>query len=632
MKKEFDINNDLEYLTKDTDRNLNLIISEMTLVMEKDNENILLLQKQVWFQRMLNTVFGRNTVSMEEIVQNYEKIDLYILLILDILIDKNSVNNDLVIGLKNKLSKLYASQEETRETIGELIKKLEQKNESENAYTVIEKINEGEYNPNNKFLSINIIMSQLKLEDVKDNLKMKDLLEMLEKHSLIGHEEILFSNLLEELLKASEEEAGVFELFYGNIREEYIAQIIEEVMYSYYTLPNKVRKMKNKRLIVQGILEKNEIDLEYEISIFELLEMLKEAYIENIIQVEIEDMSSKYKEMQAVVEEYVDKATKLIKIVGNMVDSWNINDVDLENHVICREYSDFMIGVVDNLNINSYIGKSILDSLDNIVFWSQNIFFKYSYLRIEKFYNPILVEETTVGNNITISDNDGMKTLSETYREMLNTLFYGENSIYKREGYEFENLKYVDDVISFYDCYSIHALYLQMFLSLYEKIFEKILFEANENTELLEYIYELCEKFSIEYIEDYEKMFIRKETLDRPYIEFAYDEYGNWMENRGKAVASLTLKDYSSNTILVRCKNISQEHYTVSYEIIENEWWELEDASTMKTGKFVDVKWGEWINKDEIELILTKNNDKKIASLKIKVYVKEEPMAVGYIE
>ena len=133
MKKEFDTNNDLEYLMQDTDRNLNLIISEMTLVMEKDNENILLLQKQVWFQRMLNTVFGRNTVSMEEIVQNYEKIDLYILQILDILIDKNSVKKDLIIGLKNKLSKLYASQEENKETIGELIKKLEQKNESKNA-------------------------------------------------------------------------------------------------------------------------------------------------------------------------------------------------------------------------------------------------------------------------------------------------------------------------------------------------------------------------------------------------------------------------------------------------------------------------------------------------------------------
>lgn len=631
MKKEFDTNNDLEYLMQDTDRNLNLIISEMTLVMEKDNENILLLQKQVWFQRMLNTVFGRNTVSMEEIVQNYEKIDLYILQILDILIDKNSVNKDLIIGLKNKLSKLYASQEENKETIGELIKKLEQKNESKNAYTVIDKIDKGKYELNNKFLSINRIMSQLKLEDVKDNLKMKDLLEMLEKHSLIGHEEILFSNLLEELLKASEEEAGIFELFYGNIREEYIAQIIEEVMYSYYTLPNKVRKMKNKRLIVQGVLEKNEIDLEYEISIFELYEMLKEAYIENIVQVEIEDVSSKYKEMQAVVEEYVDKATKLIKIVGNMVDSWNIKDVDLENHVICREYSDFMMRVVDNLNINSYIGKSILNSLENIVFWSQNLFFKYPYLRIAKFYNPILEEETTVGNNITISDDDEMKTLSETYREMLNTLFYGENAIYKREGYEFENLKYVGDFISFYDCYSIHALYLKMFLALYKKIYEKILFEANENRELLEYIYELCEKFSIEYIEDYEKMFIRKETLDRPYIEFAYDWSGISTEERGEASVSFSLEDYSSHTILVRCKNISHEHYTVSYEIIENEWMEFENGSCKK-GKFVDVKWGRWTNKDETELILTKNNDKQLGYLKIKVYVKEEPMAVGYIK
>lgn len=229
MNEQLITNEDLHYLAEESNENLNMILAGMTLVMEENNNKISLLENQTWFQRMTKTISGKNKMTQEEIARNHDKINLYISQAMGELFNRNCIDHELILGLGNKVNELYASQIEIKQIIGAFAQKLNEKIISiDNFHMLIEELNQGIFDKMNKFVAIDKIMSQMDYRTVTDERKMDILKRALEERKILNHEEILFSHMLESLLSLSEQEAGILGLYFGNIRGEYTAEIIEK--------------------------------------------------------------------------------------------------------------------------------------------------------------------------------------------------------------------------------------------------------------------------------------------------------------------------------------------------------------------------------------------------------------------
>ena len=209
-----------------------------------------------------------------------------------------------------------------------------------------------------------------------------DIIRAMREQRIIEDEEIPFCLMLEETLKLREAEAGVLALFFSNIRDEYIAEIAEKTIYAYYMLPEKIRKMKSKRSIVESVLKDNDIDVEYSISTEEMCETLIQAYIDNIFEVAIEEQKNEENERREYISDYVDDSMNLLILLCDMVGTWEAKNGELNTNKSRKEYAEFMNSLIDNLDRNSYIGSSIITNLNNMTFFAQNIFSKYNDLRI----------------------------------------------------------------------------------------------------------------------------------------------------------------------------------------------------------------------------------------------------------
>ena len=71
------------------------------------------------------------------------------------------------------------------------------------------------------------------------------------------------------------------------------------------------------------------------------------------------------------------------------------------------------------------------------------------------------------------------------------------------------------------------------------------------------------------------------------------------------------------------------DSFSVNRKIIENEYFDFE---TYESHKYVDVEWGEWVDHNVLELKLSKYNDNKMGTIKIKITIVEDPSIVAFIQ
>lgn len=650
-------NDDLQYLASMSNENLNMILSEMTLLMEENNDNIHMLENQNWFQRMSMTISGKNKMVQQDIAHNHDKINLYVTEALGELYSKNCIDHEIILGLGNKVNELYEKQVEIKQIIGAFAQKLNQKIESiDNYHMLIEEVNQGIYSNQGSFVSISKIMSQLDLRTVKDNRKMEILIRAMKEQNIITNQEIPFCLMLEEILKLSEAEAGILALFFGNIRDEYISEIAEKIIYAYYTLPEKTRKMKSKKSIVERVLKDNDIDLEYSISSQDMCETLVQAYIDNIYEAAIEEQKNEEDAKREYITDYIDNSMKLLVLLRDMVETWEAKNGELNTHSSRKEYADFMSSLIDNLDRNSYIGNSIITNLNNMTFFVQNIFSKHNELRINKVTNEDVkafaecfaeddYDENELSQNVnrnvaielpiynleTNTSESKYQTVTEYFLEFTKNMFDNPTVGRTKQLYSLQTLESLAEDFpdpSNYTSFGLSFLHMKTYTALYNTFFNKLTKEL-EDKSFLEEAFNLCKRFPVEYNYDYNDILMRYINFESiPHIELEYNSYGIKEKSIGYANLGI-LNDYETTTIIVRFVNVNIDNYTANYHVIENNYL---DISTWNSYKYVDVEWGEWVESNALELKITKNNSSNLGTLKIRVSVKQNPDIVAYIE
>lgn len=166
---------------------------------------------------------------------------------------------------------------------------------------------------------------------------------------------------------------------------------------------------------------------------------------------------------------------------------------------------------------------------------------------------------------------------------------------------------------------------MEKYVALYHTFFVNILYNL-DNDDFLEEIYKLTQRFPVVCDEQYVDILVRDTEHYGPYIEFEYPEFGHTSSSIGYASLGY-IKNYSTTVVLVKLRNLGIKQYTVNFSTIDNSYV---DFDTWTSHKYIDIKWGDWIDEDVIELKIIKNHS-ELGSAKIKIMVRENPNIVGFL-
>ena len=635
MENQIVPNNDIQFLASRSNQNLNVIIAGMTDLMEENDAKVAMLENQDWFQRMSYTITGQNKMTQREIQQNHDKINLYVTQALGELYNQNCINHEIILGLGNRINELYASQVEIKQMIGAFAQKLNEKIESIDSYhMLVTEVNQGVYRNKNKFVSLCQIMSQLDLRTVKDDRKMNILIRTMEEQEILKENRVTILNVLKELLEVSDNEAGMLMLFLGNIRSDMLANVMEQTLYAYYTVPEMIRPNINKNSIVENILSENSIDSSNAFSTYDLCVTLIDAYVNNIFEVAIEQQRNEEEEKKNYISEYLNNAFEFLSIITSMSKTWDANFGELNNEGDRIEYADFLINVIENIDFNSYIGNSIIENLNSITCFIQAVFAKIGDLRIKEVKDGGETSAKVNRNAAIWLEFDGAyMTISEYYKKHVTNTFFQYDTGNTKDAYSLD--KMLDEngfpTYSTFQNFGTNFSYMRFYKSMWVDIHSMILDKINNN-EFVDEIYNICEIYPLEIDDEYEEIFIKKVDESKPHIEFIYKSvFGKKIEKKISYMdigLELMFKEYDKIEVGINVRNLHRDGgITITRQIIENSYF---DFGSMSTYKYVDVEWGD-SDKYDFQLIISKNNNERFGNLKMKVYIKDYPDIVGYM-
>lgn len=632
MENQIVPNNDIQFLASRSNQNLNVIIAGMTDLMEENDAKVAMLENQDWFQRMSYTITGQNKMTQREIQQNHDKINLYVTQALGELYNQNCINHEIILGLGNRINELYASQVEIKQIIGAFAQKLNEKIESIDSYHIlVTEVNQGVYRNKNKFVSLCQIMSQLDLRTVKDDRKMNIIIRAMEEQEILKENRVTILNVLKELLEVSDNEAGMLMIFLGNIRSDMLANVMEQTLYAYYTVPEMIRPNINKNSIVENILAENSIDSSNAFSTYDLCVTLIDAYVNNIFEVAIEQQKNEEEEKKEYIEEYLNKADNFIYTICNMVETWVPKHGELNTPVGRRQYSRFLSKLVDTLDLNSYSGSDILDNIDIVISFIKKITSVFNDIRVESIHynNGDVKVYRNMSLEVPITEPPKYMNIKEYYTKSVEDAFFSADGGNNRQEYNSSDFVDGDGFHNMLPLLPIgfSFMFIDRFYKVFEEYFSRIRDKACDSGYIDE-VYNICSMFPLEIGEDFDVNLYRYDDGSEPYIEFSYiDAYGNLQEGDGNISLELNSIKYDSISLGINIKNFNVNHgITIIREIIKNsavddDWIEHQ---------YVDVDWGESTDND-FELVISKYNDYSWGTLKIKVYIKEYPDIVGYI-
>ena len=628
---EYLTNEDLSFLSQQSQNKMNMIVFGMTALMDETNDRVHQLESQTWFQRMSNTITGKNKMTVNEIANNRDKINVYLSEAISCLYDQNKINENIILGLGNRLNELYAQQIEIKQMIGAFVTKLNQKIISiDNFHMLTEEINQGVYSAQTPIVSICRIVSQLDARTIHDSRKMEILLRAMEQNGLLSDEEVLFSTFLQELLTVSESDSGVIAMMFENAKEDYMTEIALQTVCQYYLLPDKVRKMKSKKAVVESVLRSNEIDLECEISTKEYYESLIECLTNNILMAEAQDEELENKSKYEKVENYFDEALEFVEFINDMVSSWNINSNELHTAEIRNDYSELVSEVKKFCSGSTLSGTQFFATLNNL-----ESFIQASCRLIGK--NIVKTKFDHALNNVSkdergciFCDENGIITSDGNYYSL--SKYVNENitsraiEAFKNYDQLLESKKY--DLIGLSLIFTITAPFLSYsFKFLLESCLKPCIDECVENnSEKINDFFALTEQYPIIFDVDENWDLIRSEVviLD-PYISFEYKD--RWVEHDDANHTSFDMGNSLNELTVVIHFNNMEKLGTIHYSILENA---AHNWSFVEQNKF-KVSWGNWVGSHACELNF-KQLTTDFGSIKVKVWADCNPDCEGIIE
>ncbi|WP_027216359.1 hypothetical protein [Butyrivibrio fibrisolvens] len=506
---------DYSSITSEPQEKINMIMAGMTSLMDDTNQKVSLLEGQPWFERMCNTITGKNKMTLDEIAANRDKVNGYLSEAISALYDQNMIDHNIMLGLGNKINSLYASQVELKQMLGAFVNKLNQKIISiDNFHMLTEEINQHVYTSENRMASICMIVSQLDGRTVNDQRKMDILMRAMEQNGIIVDEEQSFVDFLTDLLSINDSDAGVVAMMLDNSKDEYIVEVANDIIREYYFLPEKIRKMKSKKAIVESILTDKQIDLGYTLASSEIYKTLVGTIANNIVlseQAAVEDqLRNKYNNLIQYLDD-VKKATLGIARICKYI----FMDA---REVYCKrdEYNAFLESAKVNCCPGSLYRKKMKETIYSFETFLQVVYEKYPTLFVQERGDEFVPWKKELQLAWTESSfSEGIDTFLQLIYDFCLKIENEQGGILNYTN-DFENFK-ISWGMNFDALIWLPFQYLDNNMDFLKKVFVETI---GDNYSEYSYIYDLVERYSFDKEYDYYLPYIN----EIPKITYTFED------------------------------------------------------------------------------------------------------------
>lgn len=274
---------DIQYLASQSSGRLNMIIAGMTELINTNSQKVEMLENQDWFQRMINSITGKNKATKEEIQRNHEKINLYVSQALAELYEQQCIDRKIMMSLGNQLNEIYAEHLQLKQMLGMFVCRLNEKIESvDNFHILNTEIEQGVYNANSKIVAICSILSQLDNRSIKEARKIDIIRRSMEQQGILNDEEKILGDHLVEIAELPVEDVGLVYSEMNTIRTNFIANLISNTIEAYHFLPDIKRRTKKKQAVVQNVVQQEDFDFDAPLSTSVIWQELIDSKIEMV--------------------------------------------------------------------------------------------------------------------------------------------------------------------------------------------------------------------------------------------------------------------------------------------------------------------------------------------------------------
>lgn len=306
---------DIRFLAQQQDYEVDIMVGQMTTLMQNitnlqndTDDKVKQLESQGWFKRMTNTLFGKNKATKQEIQKNNDKVVTYISQSVSQLYQMNLINERVICSLGNRMNEVYAQvtemyneqlnmkaqiseimaiQQQTLETMGAFVTKLNEKIESiDNFHMLISEVQNGMYYNSSKLYNLCSILSQLDRRQMEDGRKMSLLRDTMEKTGIITYDEVTVFQCLQKIIALPQEKVGLIYLELCNFRNSFPANLFADMIESYHFLSKMEKMSKKKETIIQRVLDKYELDSDAVFSVADIAESFFENKQSSLVSID----------------------------------------------------------------------------------------------------------------------------------------------------------------------------------------------------------------------------------------------------------------------------------------------------------------------------------------------------------
>ena len=262
---------DINYLSQQSSDRINMILAGMTALMNDTNSKVSAMESQNWFKRMVRTVTGKNKMTQAEIEQNHDKLNAYMSEAIAELYNRNCIDSKVMISLGIQINELYIEHVQLKQMLGAFINKLNEKIDSvDNFHMLTTEIEQGVYTSTSPIIAVCKVISQFDNRILSDNRKLDIIKRDLVEQGILNNNKQKLRDYINSIISISIEEVGQIYLELGTIKENFMAKIILDMIQNYHFLSDMARKMKNKDLLIEDVINKEGLDNTILISIDEI--------------------------------------------------------------------------------------------------------------------------------------------------------------------------------------------------------------------------------------------------------------------------------------------------------------------------------------------------------------------------
>ncbi|WP_371380431.1 hypothetical protein [Sporomusa aerivorans] len=237
-------NNDLNYYLSRDYAETARIVAGMTSIIDVNEDKLLVMQNQNWFQRMWFTVSGKNKATIQEMEQNRDKLAAYTVQVFAKFIEEKRISDAIISNITIRLNEIYSSHLQLQEIMYEFVNKLNEKIDSVNTYqNLITDIQNNKYDPKKNFVSLLEILSLLDKRTTSDNKDLIRIKETMETNGFVFAQTVSIGAFTEQILALPEESIGQVYLFAQNHTKFKFIQFACCLIEKYHFEPKSHRKI-----------------------------------------------------------------------------------------------------------------------------------------------------------------------------------------------------------------------------------------------------------------------------------------------------------------------------------------------------------------------------------------------------